>query len=109
MIAASENACASRWPRPAQSTSSGTMITPPPTPSRPESAPPMMPMPTSWGQVSERSSGTAGTVSLDAGGPTADDRALMLLLRVFGDPDRLDGVATALESAGGAHHVIRTP
>jgi hypothetical protein len=34
MIAPSDIACASRWPYAAQSTSSGTMITPPPTPSR---------------------------------------------------------------------------
>src|SRR4051794_5602054 len=38
-IAASEVPVASRWPYPNQSTSSGTMIVPPPIPKRPENAP----------------------------------------------------------------------
>src|SRR5580765_7266977 len=44
MMAPSESACASRWRYPAQRTSSGTMITPPPTPSRPERRPPAPPI-----------------------------------------------------------------
>src|SRR4051794_14153181 len=43
MIAPSDAAWASRWSSPSQRTSSGTMITPPPTPRRPDSVPPSTP------------------------------------------------------------------
>src|SRR3954464_738862 len=48
MIAASEVALATRSPKPSQSTSSGTITVPPPTPSSPENKPARVPITPSW-------------------------------------------------------------
>src|SRR3954464_12079254 len=48
MIAASEVALATRSPKPSQSTSSGTITAPPPTPSSPENRPARVPITPSW-------------------------------------------------------------
>src|SRR3954447_6444080 len=48
MIAASEVALATRSPKPSQSTSSGTITVPPPTPSSPENRPARVPITPSW-------------------------------------------------------------